>query len=582
MPWINHLLEECDYPCSVDRGAFLLRVWRLLAGIVLALSAVPAAAQVLETHHEASVCLTPRQAGEDVASAWSRVSSFDCMRPQTEFGSGDYWVHLGFAPIAPHPTDPLVLRVASVWQDSMSFHFRYADGVQEQLSVSQAQASRYLSIGAIFEIPIPSRGAALTGILVETQGSANLRGIFIGSKLMPESASVSSKLWLATLYAGFAGLCLALLVYNLAVWVALRHRFQLYYCAMVAAIMAYAFSASGALMLAFPQIDNNTRLQINYATLTMAAVTGMLFIRHFFEERVTPPAIRKVIVIVVSIQCAITGAFVILSPWQIHLIDRLYFTGFAGMILLVFPLLYNAWKERSQFLTLFLIAWSAPLGASFLRALHGINLMPYSFWVDNSSFIALGVEALLSSVMITYRIKLLSVERDRARREEIIASRMANTDSLTGLLNRRAFLDLTIGRAELHRLMLIDIDHFKRINDTVGHDAGDDVLRAVAQILQKVRPKGALAVRLGGEEFGLLMPLSETSACTAASVLAELRNSPMPFNLRVTASLGFADGLIDTEQGWKALYRQADSALYRAKTDGRDRACRATYLPRTA
>lgn len=154
--------------------------------------------------------------------------------------------------------------------------------------------------------------------------------------------------------------------------------------------------------------------------------------------------------------------------------------------------------------------------------------------------------------------------------------RLANSDPLTGLLNRRAFIHLAIGRTAAHRLMLVDIDHFKSINDRLGHDAGDEVLCAVAEVLQACRPPGSLAVRLGGEEFALLVPLQHQRECPPERILGAIRAHRMPLDWKVTVSLGFAEGRVTSEEDWKRLYRLADAALYRAKADGRDRACRAT------
>lgn len=85
----------------------------------------------------------------------------------------------------------------------------------------------------------------------------------------------------------------------------------------------------------------------------------------------------------------------------------------------------------------------------------------------------------------------------------------------------------------------------------------------------------AFAVRLGGEEFALLVPLSRAAECPPELVLDAVRGCDMPLGWRVTVSLGHADGRVDSDAAWRRLYRLADSAL-RAKSDGRDRACRAT------
>lgn len=159
---------------------------------------------------------------------------------------------------------------------------------------------------------------------------------------------------------------------------------------------------------------------------------------------------------------------------------------------------------------------------------------------------------------------------------------MARTDSLTGLYNRRYFLELALHEcvvAERYGMplaaLLLDVDHFKQINDTAGHQAGDEMLRRIAQIaLESVRKPDILA-RYGGEEFILLLPGSPTEQAVVVAkrireaIAAHSFETPAG-RLRTTLSVGIAVfiGEGDTLDG---LIRRADSALYRAKTNGRNR-----------
>jgi diguanylate cyclase (GGDEF)-like protein len=158
---------------------------------------------------------------------------------------------------------------------------------------------------------------------------------------------------------------------------------------------------------------------------------------------------------------------------------------------------------------------------------------------------------------------------------------MATTDTLTGLYNRRQFY--TMAEIELARstrynkpmtIMVIDLDHFKKVNDTYGHAAGDITLRNIARLCQLVLRKIDLVGRLGGEEFGVLLP--ETSlkdALIAAERLREtIANTTIEFKgdeIAVTASIGAAQsfGLDDTLE---AILERADYALYEAKEAGRN------------
>jgi two-component system cell cycle response regulator len=158
---------------------------------------------------------------------------------------------------------------------------------------------------------------------------------------------------------------------------------------------------------------------------------------------------------------------------------------------------------------------------------------------------------------------------------------MAVIDGLTGLHNRRYLdnhLQTLVDRAKTRRrplsMVMIDLDHFKRINDTFGHIAGDAVLKEAARRIRRNVRGIDLACRYGGEEFAVVMP--ETDGTTAAMVAERIRtqigNLPIDANgtlLPITASFGVSqlDWSADTLDG---LVDRADQALYRAKKDGRN------------
>jgi diguanylate cyclase (GGDEF)-like protein len=164
-------------------------------------------------------------------------------------------------------------------------------------------------------------------------------------------------------------------------------------------------------------------------------------------------------------------------------------------------------------------------------------------------------------------------------------ARRATTDALTGLLNQGEFqrrLQLEYARALRYgrpmALVMFDLDHFKAINDSHGHQVGDRTLRAVADaMVPQVRPQDVLG-RVGGEEFALVLP--ETAPAEARLVADRLRatvealeHDDLP---RITVSAGVAD-MVD-DPGLDALYADADRALYEAKRAGRNRVCCAARI----
>ncbi|QKG71756.1 GGDEF domain-containing protein [Erythrobacter mangrovi] len=156
------------------------------------------------------------------------------------------------------------------------------------------------------------------------------------------------------------------------------------------------------------------------------------------------------------------------------------------------------------------------------------------------------------------------------------ARQQAHTDPLTGLANRRAVFDRlrhpTLKDTNCG-LMIIDIDHFKAINDEWGHEMGDQVLCEIAEIIASHAIPGVLPARIGGEEFALLGPVENVTGPHALALLQDVRTAPMPNGQQVTVSIGLSEGVISCEESWRKLYQRADAALYRAKSEGRNQLC---------
>jgi diguanylate cyclase (GGDEF)-like protein len=172
-------------------------------------------------------------------------------------------------------------------------------------------------------------------------------------------------------------------------------------------------------------------------------------------------------------------------------------------------------------------------------------------------------------------------ETEEARRASRQFREMSVRDPLTGLYNRRyvdevlpALLARSLGRSEGLAVALVDLDHFKQINDLVSHEAGDRVLVETAALLAEAAAPDGFAARLGGEEFLLVLPGTELTAATRACrrLCAAIRDrdwSGVVGDLRVTASAGVvaSEGVVSPLD----LLRTADRLLYLSKRSGRDR-----------
>lgn len=188
-----------------------------------------------------------------------------------------------------------------------------------------------------------------------------------------------------------------------------------------------------------------------------------------------------------------------------------------------------------------------------------------------------------AAVAVIQRAQMVeSTMADNARLEQL-----AQTDPLTQLLNRRAFTERIT--TEMERalrydstlaVLMIDLDHFKRVNDTFGHLVGDDVLRDVGQLLTATVRGCDIVARYGGEEFLVLLP--ETDDAGAESFAERIRAAVEAHEfarggerptLKITASVGVAVFPAARIENVEDLFGRADAALYRAKADGRNRIC---------
>jgi len=239
------------------------------------------------------------------------------------------------------------------------------------------------------------------------------------------------------------------------------------------------------------------------------------------------------------------------------LLDRIHFSADAGALL----------AEAAR---------SGESSASGWRCAFGEP----SVWVTLTLRAVRGADGALDGFVV------VAGDAAQAAGREAELRRLAALDPLTGLLNRRAFFDAARGLAETQgrqggglSVIIFDIDHFKALNDSNGHAAGDAALRAMAQAARADLRAGDLLGRLGGDEFAVILPRTDLTRADAIAArlratLEALRVGVAGRMLRFTASFGIAEARA-VSQGGRERFEQtlarADAALYRAKQQGRNR-----------
>lgn len=223
-----------------------------------------------------------------------------------------------------------------------------------------------------------------------------------------------------------------------------------------------------------------------------------------------------------------------------------------------------------------------------LRGMQSLLILPLLVREDPVGTLALAArrpEAFNAAVRPTLQVLSNQLAVALANAESVRRlEQLATTDGLTGCLNKRAFLDELAKRLKVAErfgkslsLIVTDIDHFKRVNDTYGHAVGDHVIRGLGEILRALKRETDVVARFGGEEFCILCEETDARGALllAERVREELKARAFESDqgpVRVTCSLGVAEFPEDARNDTQ-LFELADKALYHAKQSGRDRVC---------
>lgn len=287
--------------------------------------------------------------------------------------------------------------------------------------------------------------------------------------------------------------------------------------------------------------------------------------------------------------------------------DRWLAVGNAALIMLIGVILVAVDQPVTPNITAYLIACLVAGSAVYLRprvaagvyALSYLGFFTVMGWTQTNpelllsnrinGFAACVLGCLCSCFMwrqyctITLQQRQLEKANVQLSQKQRDLERLTRQDGLTGLFNRNTFVELT--RQELLRaqrqhlptsILLLDLDHFKKVNDTWGHPAGDAVLRHVAALALRTVRNTDLVGRLGGEEYIILLPGTSVEAArrVAEKLRSQIEASAVEWEstaIRVTVSMGLAGVPANEKRDFEGLYTDADKALYLAKKNGRNR-----------
>ncbi len=194
---------------------------------------------------------------------------------------------------------------------------------------------------------------------------------------------------------------------------------------------------------------------------------------------------------------------------------------------------------------------------------------------------ALRTAIILPLIIVPLCTGIVGYQSVRNHRRMLAIAKLARTDEMTGLANRRAFMHAATARFSMTNfeysglaLMIVDLDHFKQVNDVYGHDAGDEVLIHAARQIAEACTEDSFVARLGGEEFAIMTPYETITQLheSAEAIRARVASAPCDYQgtlIHVSASLGV--GIAHPRDSVSSVLSRADNALYEAKDQGRNR-----------
>jgi diguanylate cyclase (GGDEF)-like protein len=522
------------------------------------------------------------------------------------FSDSAFWVRIRISPAAPHTNR--VLDVGYPLLDVVDLFWVSGGRVIQQYQTGDTRPfTNRPIVHRDFIFPVPVSSDPVTAYLkIESQGPVQVPVALLNSSDFLASEQLAYG-WQAM----FFGIIVALALYNLFLFLIIRERTYLWYVLTVITMGLAQLNFHGVLFQWFwPGLPGVNRY-FTVVIIGLAIISAIVFaIRFLNVRRYSPYGYRLLwLTIFCSASIIIYGLF---GSYQagVALVSMLAAIGAPGLWVLG---LYIWWRGQ-KLAVFYALAWTPLLLGNTLLAISKLGYVADTFITEVGPQIGVAIETVLLSFALAYRINLERHQRLLAQNKALEIQREANltletrvrertgelqlanerleaislTDGLTQVANRRQLdqrLQVEWNRALRHSqplsFLLLDIDHFKAVNDERGHLVGDDCLVALAAICSDQVPRSCdLLARYGGEEFGVLLPAtSEPGARQVAERLREavertpIHSSTLGAALNLTVSVGYASMIPQQNEQPSELIRRADEALYAAKTAGRNRTC---------
>ncbi|WP_237713988.1 GGDEF domain-containing protein [Novosphingobium sp. Rr 2-17] len=515
---------------------------------------------------------------QTVAKDSSVPPAFACIGKPKGYQNGTLWLRATLSHAA-DTHDDLALIAHNSRFDRLIVSFSYADGSVERQSVRSGDFGTHWRAGGQLTFRAPDREVPVSGItlLFDKVASEHLLRI----RLLKHGEENTQATGMAALVGAALVLLLAGAIYNASLALAMRRQYSAWQAAWAACMVVWGACWSQLSLFFVPAMAGAATSQICTGLSCLAIALATLSAVTALEERCVSRWLRRT---ALSLTACVFALGIPLSLMRSRPIDTL--GGVVGILILanlvaVAFCIGQAWRRGSSEARSFAGAWAVPMIVLASTSFFDADAM---FWGGGSQILVLFAAAwqtIWLSAAASRSHARLRVERDLARRGEAQAHELARRDALTGLPNRRGFiesvgtiLDISQNRGETVALLLIDVDWFKSINDAYGHEAGDIVLQGIARCIAPYERPSCTVARLGGEEFAMIIAgLDDFELMRFAETLrqqiSDCEHGDIIDDRKVTVSIGVAKTAIVAD--FRTLYRLADVSLYEAKRGGRDR-----------
>lgn len=510
----------------------------------------------------------------------SRAASLDfsCTGEPAGYQEQSLWLHADLARQSIDPHDVALLVHLSRF-DSLHILFTYADGRTVQQRVRRGAFGSYWRVGGQLAFEAPDRDSPLSSVTLRFNHLASHK--LLRTQLLSRGAANSAASLAAMLIGGAITMLLLGTVYNVSLAVAVRRQFLAWHGMWAASVLVWGLLWSQLALPILPHMAGTTSSQICTFLACLAVAAAAISAITALGANMIPRFARIGVLMLSALEAGLGVPAALTTGAGIDLLAAVLAVSTLGLLIAVALCIAWAWRRGSSEARDCAFAWAVPMATLAATQIFDISDVLFGGGAQIAVLFAAALQTVWLSVAATRRLEKLRIERDMALAAETVLSEIANSDPLTGLLNRRGF----VARAEqllrldgtrppaAFGLLLIDVDHFKSINDEFGHGAGDAVLHRLAQRLLRWESASCAVGRLGGEEFVIAISGLEGLALAhfAESVRRELASCDHldeTGDRRVTASIGVVEA--QAGSAFQALYGLADQALYQAKDAGRD------------